>query len=62
MKTHVIPWMSKEETEHLLRELKMEIGMGYTKPAAEQPVIDVPAKAEVESDSSKPAALDIGSL
>ena len=60
MKTHVIPWMSKEETERLLQELKLEIGTGHIiKSATAKPVTEAPKPVESEKSS---AALDIGSL
>ena len=65
MKTHVIPWMSKEETERLLQELKDEVANRRAKSPSPQSqpksiVIDIepPAKSTPEG----PKTLDIGSI
>jgi hypothetical protein len=58
MKTHVIPWMSKEETERLLRELKEEVATRRVKTASEPKSFVI----EIEPEGSKPKTLDIGSI
>ena len=62
MKTHVIPWMSKEETERLLQELKEEVAARRSKTPSppKSIVIDIepPAKPKPEG----PKTLDVGSI
>jgi hypothetical protein len=61
MKTHVIPWMSREETERLLEELKEVVATRRVKTAKEPKsfVIDIEAPSESQ-DASTPKTLDIG--
>ena len=62
MKTHVIPWMSKEETERLLQELNHEVANRRTKSPSQPKSIVIDIEPPAKSKPEGPKTLDVGSI